>query len=165
MGEIHNTQFFRAVQEKKMDVSQVLELVYAALREKGYNPVVYGCLTASGETCGIAQKKAGSALGRNPLLREWKAQKTRLWYAAGALLGFTLLPQPAVEGTRCHAKQSGGLLSGDLLCQVHIAYLMESLVLLPRRSANGHTGFLRTRNAFALLFAESAAVFFGRLCH
>ena len=39
MGEIHNTQFFRAVQEKKMDVSQVLELVYAALREKGYNPV------------------------------------------------------------------------------------------------------------------------------
>ena len=39
MGEIHNTQFFRAVQENKMDVSQVLELVYAALTEKGYNPV------------------------------------------------------------------------------------------------------------------------------
>ena len=25
MGEIHNTQFFKAVQENKMDVSQVLE--------------------------------------------------------------------------------------------------------------------------------------------
>ena len=39
MGEIHNTQFFKAVQENKMDVSQVLEQVYVALTEKGYNPV------------------------------------------------------------------------------------------------------------------------------
>lgn len=39
MGEIHNTQFFQAVQENKMDVSQVLEQVYNALTEKGYNPV------------------------------------------------------------------------------------------------------------------------------
>lgn len=39
MGEIHNTQFFQAVQENKMDVSQVLEQVYDALTEKGYNPV------------------------------------------------------------------------------------------------------------------------------
>ena len=39
MGEIHNTQFFQAVQENKMDVSQVLEQVYVALTEKGYNPV------------------------------------------------------------------------------------------------------------------------------
>ena len=39
MGEIHNTQFFKAVQENKMDVSQVLEQVYVALTEKRYNPV------------------------------------------------------------------------------------------------------------------------------
>ena len=39
MGEIHNTQFFETVQENKMDVSQVLEKVYIALTEKGYNPV------------------------------------------------------------------------------------------------------------------------------
>ena len=39
MGEIHNTQFFKAVQKNKMDVSQVLEQVYVALTEKGYNPV------------------------------------------------------------------------------------------------------------------------------
>ena len=39
MGEIHNTQFFKAVQENKMDVRQVLEQVYVALTEKGYNPV------------------------------------------------------------------------------------------------------------------------------
>ena len=39
MSDIHNTQFFKAVQENKMDVSQVLEQVYIALTEKGYNPV------------------------------------------------------------------------------------------------------------------------------
>ena len=39
MDKIHNTQFFEAVQEKKMDVGQVLGVVYTALTEKGYNPV------------------------------------------------------------------------------------------------------------------------------
>ncbi len=40
MGDINNTQFFRAVQEEnEMDVKQVLEQVYTALKEKGYNPV------------------------------------------------------------------------------------------------------------------------------
>ena len=40
MGDISNTQYFRAVQEeKKMEVSQVLREVYEALTEKGYNPV------------------------------------------------------------------------------------------------------------------------------
>ena len=38
MDKIHNTQFFEAVQEKKMDVGQVLGVVYTALTEKGYNP-------------------------------------------------------------------------------------------------------------------------------
>ena len=32
---LHDTQFFQTVQENKMDVSQVLELVYNALSEKG----------------------------------------------------------------------------------------------------------------------------------
>ena len=40
MGDISNTQFFKAVQEeKKLEVSQVLEQVYVALTEKGYNPI------------------------------------------------------------------------------------------------------------------------------
>ncbi|HBG11265.1 MAG TPA: IreB family regulatory phosphoprotein [Clostridium sp.] len=39
MGDIHNTQFFKAVQENKLNVSQVLEQVYIALNEKGYNPI------------------------------------------------------------------------------------------------------------------------------
>lgn len=39
MGDIQDTRYFRAVQENQMDVSQVLERVYDALAEKGYNPV------------------------------------------------------------------------------------------------------------------------------
>ena len=38
-ANLHDTQFFKAVQENKMNVNQVLELVYEALSEKGYNPV------------------------------------------------------------------------------------------------------------------------------
>lgn len=40
MGDISNTQYFKAVQEeKKLEVSQVLRDVYEALSEKGYNPI------------------------------------------------------------------------------------------------------------------------------
>lgn len=39
MGNIYNTQFFKAPQENKLEVSQVLEQVYVALSEKGYNPI------------------------------------------------------------------------------------------------------------------------------
>lgn len=37
--DIQDTQFFKAVQENKMDVKEVLKLVYGALTEKGYNPL------------------------------------------------------------------------------------------------------------------------------
>ena len=39
MGNIKDTQYFQAVQDKKIEVSDVLEQVYIALTEKGYNPV------------------------------------------------------------------------------------------------------------------------------
>lgn len=39
MGSIYNTQFFKVPQENKLEVSQVLEQVYVALTEKGYNPI------------------------------------------------------------------------------------------------------------------------------
>ena len=38
MGKIHRTQFFEAAQDNQMEVSDVLEEVYHALTEKGYNP-------------------------------------------------------------------------------------------------------------------------------
>ena len=40
MGDISNTQYFKAVQEdKKLEVGEVLREVYEALTEKGYNPI------------------------------------------------------------------------------------------------------------------------------
>ncbi len=36
---IKNTQFFKVQKEPELQVSDVLEIVYKALKEKGYNPV------------------------------------------------------------------------------------------------------------------------------
>lgn len=36
---INNTQFFTVQKEPALQVSDVLEIVYKALKEKGYNPV------------------------------------------------------------------------------------------------------------------------------
>ena len=56
MGEIHNTQFYQAVQENKMDVSQVLE--------KGYNPVnqIVGYLISGDPTYITSHKSARSLI-------------------------------------------------------------------------------------------------------
>ena len=35
----NNTQFFQVVKEQEYDVAYILREVYAALKEKGYNPV------------------------------------------------------------------------------------------------------------------------------
>ena len=39
MAKIHRTPYFEAAQDKEMAVSDVLEEVYLALTEKGYNPL------------------------------------------------------------------------------------------------------------------------------
>lgn len=64
MGDIHNTQFFRGVQENKMDVSQVLEQVYQALTEKGYNPVnqIVGYIMSGDPTYITSHKNARSLI-------------------------------------------------------------------------------------------------------
>ena len=64
MGDIHNTQFFRAVQDNKLDVSEVLEQVYAALTEKGYNPVnqIVGYIMSGDPTYITSHKGARSLI-------------------------------------------------------------------------------------------------------
>ena len=64
MGDIHNTQFFRAVQENTMDVSQVLAQVYQALTEKGYNPVnqLVGYIMSGDPTYITSHKNARSLI-------------------------------------------------------------------------------------------------------
>lgn len=39
MQDKNNTQYFKVEIEKQIRVDQVLEIVYSALKEKGYNPV------------------------------------------------------------------------------------------------------------------------------
>jgi len=39
MQDLNNTQYFKVQKEPQMKVEEVLDLVYHALLEKGYNPV------------------------------------------------------------------------------------------------------------------------------
>lgn len=61
---LHDTQFFQTVQENKMDVSQILELVYNALSEKGYNPVnqIVGYVMSGDPTYITSHKSARSLI-------------------------------------------------------------------------------------------------------
>ena len=64
MGDISNTQYFKAVQEeKKIEVSQVLHDVYGALAEKGYNPInqIVGYIM-SGDPTDITSHKSARSL-------------------------------------------------------------------------------------------------------
>ena len=64
MGDISNTQYFKAVQEeKKIEVSQVLHDVYGALAEKGYNPInqIVG-YSMSGDPTYITSHKSARSL-------------------------------------------------------------------------------------------------------
>ena len=64
MGDIHNTQFFASVKENKLDVSQVLEQVFIALSEKGYNPVnqIVGYIMSGDPTYITSHKNARSLI-------------------------------------------------------------------------------------------------------
>ena len=64
MGDIHRTQHFRAVQENNVDVSEILEQVYLALTEKGYNPVnqIVGYIMSGDPTYITSHKNARSLI-------------------------------------------------------------------------------------------------------
>jgi uncharacterized protein (UPF0297 family) len=64
-GNLHDTQFFNAVQENnKMNVNQVLQLVYEAMTEKGYNPVnqIVGYVMSGDPTYITSHKNARSLI-------------------------------------------------------------------------------------------------------
>ncbi|MCI8510663.1 MAG: IreB family regulatory phosphoprotein [Lachnospiraceae bacterium] len=66
MGDnISHTQYFAAVQEeKKLEVSQVLQDVYEALTEKGYNPInqIVGYIMSGDPTYITSHKSARSRI-------------------------------------------------------------------------------------------------------
>ena len=60
-----NTQFFKTVQDDtKLEVSQVLEQVYFALTEKGYNPInqIVGYIMSGDPTYITSHKSARSLI-------------------------------------------------------------------------------------------------------
>lgn len=64
MGDIHNTQFFKAPQDTQLEVGQVLEQVYIALTEKGYNPInqMVGYIMSGDPTYITSHKSARSLI-------------------------------------------------------------------------------------------------------
>ena len=62
--DVQNTQYFRSVQENKMDVNEVLKLVYEALTEKGYNPLnqIVGYVMSGDPTYITSHKSARSLI-------------------------------------------------------------------------------------------------------
>ena len=78
MGKIHRTQFFEAAQDNQMQVSDVLEEVYHALTEKGYNPLnqIVGYLMSGDPTYITSYNSARSLImkvERDELLEEMMA--------------------------------------------------------------------------------------------
>ena len=66
MGDIQNTQYFKAVQETPVEVTRVLRDVYIALTEKGYNPVnqIVGYIMSGDPTYITSYKNARSLIMR-----------------------------------------------------------------------------------------------------
>ncbi len=64
MKDLSSTQYFRSPQETKLEVSKVLELVYEALAEKGYNPVnqIVGYIMSGDPTYITSYKNARSLI-------------------------------------------------------------------------------------------------------
>ena len=64
MGNIRDTQYFQTVQDKKMEASDVLEQVYVALTEKGYNPInqIVGYIMSGDPTYITSHKGARSLI-------------------------------------------------------------------------------------------------------
>lgn len=64
MGDIQNTQYFKAVQETPVEVTRVLRDVYIALTEKGYNPVnqIVGYIMSGDPTYITSHKGARSLI-------------------------------------------------------------------------------------------------------
>jgi uncharacterized protein (UPF0297 family) len=78
MGDIQNTQYFKAVQETPVEVTRVLRDVYIALTEKGYNPVnqIVGYIMSGDPTYITSHKGARSLImkvERDEILEELMA--------------------------------------------------------------------------------------------
>ena len=86
MQSINNTQYFKLEKEPELQVKDVLEMVYAALREKGYNPLnqIVGYIMSGDPTYITSHNNARSLImkvERDELVEEMLKQyiKTNNW--------------------------------------------------------------------------------------
>ena len=75
MGDMHDTQYITTIQDNTANAAQVLERVYIALTEKGYNPVnqIVGYIMSGDPTYITSHKNARSLImkvERDELLEE-----------------------------------------------------------------------------------------------
>lgn len=66
MQEVNNTQYFKVQKEQEIEVKDVVEEVYEALTEKGYNPVnqIVGYIMSGDPTYITSHKGARSLIRR-----------------------------------------------------------------------------------------------------
>ena len=86
MGNISNTQYFKVNSETEISVKEILDTVYNAMTEKGYNPVkqIVGYIMSGDPTYITSHKNARSMImkvERDELVEELLKEyiKNRAW--------------------------------------------------------------------------------------
>ena len=86
MANISNTQYFKVKKEPEVQVKEVLDIVYTAMEEKGYNPVnqIVGYIMSGDPTYITSYKGARSMImkvERDELVEELLTEyiKNRAW--------------------------------------------------------------------------------------
>lgn len=86
MGNINNTQYFRVNSETEVSVKEILDTVYNAMTEKGYNPVnqIVGYIMSGDPTYITSHNNARSMImkvERDELVEELLKEyvKNRAW--------------------------------------------------------------------------------------
>ena len=66
MGNISNTQYFKVNSEPEISVKDILDMVYHAMAEKGYNPVnqIVGYIMSGDPTYITSHNNARNIMGR-----------------------------------------------------------------------------------------------------
>lgn len=89
MGNTSNTQYFRVKAEPDISVKEILDTVYSAMTEKGYNPVnqIVGYIMSGDPTYITSHKNARSLImkvERDELVEELLKEyiKNRAWQEA-----------------------------------------------------------------------------------
>ena len=82
MQDLGNTQYFRVNNEQELSIDEILELVYKALLEKGYNPInqIVGYIMSGDPTYITSHKNARTLIMKAE--RDELVEEVLKYYAA-----------------------------------------------------------------------------------